>query len=267
MKLCRADKVLLGGLTSVLGSAALFGPSPLAIGLPLAAWIALVTDGIARPSSNVLCPTISRVPDSGDCVALTFDDGPDPVVTPQILDILNSHGARATFFVIGKLVEKHLDIARRALNAGHELGNHSWRHAYFQSMHSTKSVARDVDLATKLLSSLMPEKPRALYRAPVGLKSPPLARVVQDQGLTVVAWSIHSRDTIDFNPERVAARVLRRVTPGEIVLLHDGHEREGPHRTCALKALPLILEGLKERKLQPVTVSEMLKKRAAFAGT
>jgi peptidoglycan-N-acetylglucosamine deacetylase len=257
MKLCRADKVLLVGAIGTLGSVALFGASVLSVGVPLAIWFAVMTDGIARPASSVLCPTISRVNHGGDCIALTFDDGPDPLVTPKILDLLNASGARGTFFVIGRSLERNLDVARRALDAGHELGNHSWQHAYFQSMHSTRALARDVDSADRLLNSLS-NRVRMLYRAPVGIKSPPLARVAKARGLTVVAWSIHSRDTIDFNPKRVAARVLRRIRPGDIVLMHDGHDREGRQRACAVAALPYILAGLKERNLRSVTVSELL---------
>ncbi len=248
---------MLTGILTTVAAVMLWGPSLLSIGLPVGILLALMIDGIGRPSSSVLCPTVSRIEDSGDCVAITFDDGPDPEVTLQILDILNAHQAHATFFVIGRLLEQHLDVARRALADGHELGNHSWRHAYFQSMYSTRTLTLDIDRAASMLASLGLQS-TPLYRAPIGIKSPPLARVALARALTVVAWSIHSRDTIDMNPERVAARVLRRIKPGDIVLLHDGHERAGRHRTCSMKALPIILAGLNERKLRAVTVSQLL---------
>ncbi len=246
------------GVASAAASAAVFGPSALSIGLPLAILLMVLVDGIARPSSSVLCPTLSRVERCGNYVALTFDDGPDPVSTGQVVDILNEGGARGTFFVIGRLLEGQLDVARRALEGGHELANHSWQHAYLQSMYPSRTLARDVDSADRLLHSLDGRAGRHLYRAPIGIKSPPLARVAKDRGITVVAWSIHSRDTIDSNPQRVADRVLRRIKPGDIVLMHDGHDREGRHRACAVQALPFILAGLKERNLQSVTVSELM---------
>ncbi len=265
MKLCRADKVLLLGAIGVLASTAIFGPTLLGLGVPAMLLIALIADGVFRPSSSVFYPTISRVGGHSDQVALTFDDGPDPIVTPKILKILGSYDVHATFFVIGRQLEQQIDVARSALAAGHELANHSWQHAYLQSLHGTRSIGQDIDRNSALLATLSPRLQATLYRAPVGLKNPELARASQARGLAIIAWSIHSRDTIDSNPKRVAARVLRNIKAGDIVLMHDGHDRAGLHRMCALNALPLILDGLKERNLRSVTVSELLRKPAIDA--
>jgi peptidoglycan/xylan/chitin deacetylase (PgdA/CDA1 family) len=254
--LCRADKVLLAGGAAVLGSSALLTAAPIAI--TSAAFLMVLTDGIFRPTSSVLYPTIWHGPRDRPCVALTFDDGPDPQVTPSILDMLAGAEARATFFAIGRHLDKHRDIAVRALREGHELGNHSWMHSYFQNFYRTNHQRSDVDRSTRLLQDLCGSTAEPLYRSPVGLKSPALARVAHARKMTVVAWSLHSRDTLTRDPEIVAARVLSRVTSGDIVLMHDGHEREGAHRTVAAAALPSILRGLRERGLSCVTVSELL---------
>ncbi len=257
MSLCRADKVLLAGGAAVLGSSALLTAAPLAI--TSAAFLVVLTDGIFRPSSSVLYPTISHGPRDRPCVALTFDDGPDPQVTPSILESLAHCGARATFFVIGRHLEKHRDIAIRALREGHELGNHSWMHSYFQNFYRTGHQHLDVDRGTRLIQELSGSTAEPLYRPPVGLKSPALARVAHVRKLRVVAWSLHSRDTLARDPDATAARVLSRIMPGDIVLMHDGHERDGRHRGVAAAALPQILRGLRERGLSCVTVSQLLR--------
>jgi peptidoglycan/xylan/chitin deacetylase (PgdA/CDA1 family) len=258
VSLCRADKVLLAGGAAVLGSSALLTATPLAVGAS-AAFLAVLTDGIFRPSSSVLYPTISHGPRDRPQVALTFDDGPDPEVTPSILDALERAGARATFFVIGRHLEKHRDIGTRTLREGHELGNHSWMHSYLQNFYRTDQQQSDVERSTRLIQELSGSDAEPLYRPPVGLKSPPLARVAHARKLKVIAWSLHSRDTLARDPAATAARVLSRITPGDIVLMHDGHEREGVHRRVAEAALPLILRGLRERGLTSVTVSELLR--------
>lgn len=221
--------------------------------------LAALADGIFRPSSSVLYPTISHGPRDRPRVALTFDDGPDPQVTPSILETLEAAGARATFFVIGRHLERHRQIAARALREGHELGNHSWMHSYFQNFYRTGQQQSDVERSTRLIQELSGSDAEPLYRPPVGLKSPPLACVAHARRLKVIAWSLHSRDTLARDPSATAARVLSRIAPGDIVLMHDGHERDGNHRRLAATALPLILRGLRERGLVSVTVSELLR--------
>jgi peptidoglycan/xylan/chitin deacetylase (PgdA/CDA1 family) len=148
---------------------------------------------------------------------------------------------------------------REVRHAGHELGNHSWMHSYFQNFYRTDQQQSDVERSTRLIQELSGSDAEPLYRPPVGLKSPPLARVAHARKLKVIAWSLHSRDTLARDANATAARVLSRITPGDIVLMHDGHERDGKHRRLAAAALPLILRGLHERGLASVTVSELLR--------
>lgn len=257
VNLCRADKVLISG-AAVVGSSALLTAAPLAIGAS-AAFVAVLTDGIFRPSSSVFYPTISHGPRNRQEVALTFDDGPDPEVTPAILAALRDARARATFFVIGRHLEKHREIGLRALQDGHEIGNHSWMHSYFQNFYGNGKQRADLVRSTRLIQELTGSDAEPLYRPPVGLKSPALARAAHRRNLKVIAWSLHSRDTFARDAAATAASVLSRITPGDIVLMHDGHERDGAHRNAAAAALPEILRGLRERGLRCVTVSELLR--------
>lgn len=258
MPLCRADKVLLTGGATVLGSAAIFGATSLGLGVPLAALAAIIADGVFRPSSGTFYPTISRGPREARKVAMTFDDGPDPEVTPHVLDVLAKYGARATFFMIGRHLAKSPAIAERAVEEGHEIGNHSWQHAYLPNLFSTRAQLADIERVEQLIRSLTKSDAPIPYRPPVGLKSPELARAVHVCRLKVIAWSVHSRDTIDSDPQRIARRVLARVRPGDIVLMHDGHQNATAHRHAGAQAVPFILEGLRARELQPVTVQELL---------
>jgi peptidoglycan/xylan/chitin deacetylase (PgdA/CDA1 family) len=257
MKICRADKVLLGGGAAMVGGTALFG-MPAGLALPAATFAAVMLDGVFRATSSTLYPTISHGPRTGNRVALTFDDGPDPEVTPGVLDHLRDAGAHGTFFTIGRHLERHLAIGGRAVAAGHELGNHSWRHAYWQNLYTTSAHARDLERNTAIIRSLSGQSRQPLYRPPVGLKSPGLSRVATARDLTMVAWSLHSRDTMSSDGHAIAQRVLKRIQPGDIVLMHDGHDLDGRHRRGILAALPLLLQGLKARGLESVTVSELL---------
>jgi len=257
MPLCRADKVLLGGGAAIAGGAALFG-MPLGAALPATAFAAIMLDGIFRPASSTFYPTISHGPRDRPHVALTFDDGPDEAVTPAVLDLLGQAGASATFFTIGRNLERHLALGRRIVAERHELANHSWRHAYWQNFYTRRAHAADLARNTRLIQELTGSNQEPWYRPPVGLKSPSLARAALARRLNIVAWSVHSRDTLFPKASSIAAHVLRNIRPGDIVLLHDGHDLPGRHRPGVIAALPLILAGLKQRGLQPVTLSQLL---------
>lgn len=257
MNLCRADQFLLASGAAVLGSAAVFGPSVLSIGLPLGAHALLMADGIFRPASPLLYPTLVRGRTDRPQVSLTFDDGPDPEITPRLLDMLAEQQARATFFVIGRQLEKSRAIGERMLKEGHELGNHSWQHSRLQNFYSTAGHGVQIDRCSQLIKSLTCAEREPLYRPPVGLKSPAMARAAHQRKLTAVAWSIHSRDTILRDANTIARNVLRQIRPGDIVLLHDGHDLDQRHRPIIHHIVPLLLRGLGERGLRSVPVSEL----------
>ena len=132
------------------------------------------------------------------------------------------------------------------------------RHAY-----PVQSQLIEMERAEALIRSITGHTGLSVYRPPVGLKSPNFARAAHRISLNVIAWSVHSRDTLDQNGPRIARRILSRIRGGDIVLLHDGHQRPGARRTSALEALPFVLDGLKERNLEAVTVSELLAQNPA----
>lgn len=244
---------------------ALWGFSLLSLGIPALLFLALLTDGIMRPASNLLYPTVSHGERARRCVALSFDDGPDPQVTPLVLDALKQFGARATFFTIGRALQAQPLLAARICAEQHELGNHSWEHSRWQNFWSAQRQQAEIERGAKAITALTGDSASPLYRPPIGLKSPPLARAARRLNLTLVAWSLHSRDTRERDPQRIAQRVLKKIRPGDIVLMHDGHDLPGQHRPACAQALPQILQGLRERGLQCVTVSELLRTREQHA--
>jgi peptidoglycan/xylan/chitin deacetylase (PgdA/CDA1 family) len=227
--------------------------------------VLLVTYAIARPGSGLFYPTVSHGPRQGRRVALSFDDGPDPEMTPQVLDVLAEHGVRATFFVIGKALAAHPAIGRRMAAEGHAIGNHSWQHSRWQNFYSTRWHGEEIERGERAIAAVTDSNAAVLYRPPVGLKSGELAHAAWRRGLTLVAWSLHSRDTRLADPQSIARRVLDRIRAGDIVLMHDGHDLPGRTRPLCAAALRLILQGLRDRGLECVTIPELLAPAATAA--
>ncbi|MCC2657804.1 MAG: methyltransferase type 11 [Panacagrimonas sp.] len=250
-----------------IAASAVMGLSAWTVLLPLGLALALLADGIARPASGWLYPTVTHGPRDGACVALSFDDGPDPEVTPAVLDALAAHGARATFFTIGRSLSAQPLLAQRIVRDGHELGNHSWNHSRVQNLYRGRRQLIEIGRGAEAVRAVVPGDGPPLYRPPMGLQSPVMAAVARRLGLTVVAWSLHSHDTRGHDAAWIARRVLQRVKAGDIVLMHDGHDRPGSHRPDCAHALPLILDGLRRKGLRSVTVSELIARQAPSAAT
>jgi peptidoglycan/xylan/chitin deacetylase (PgdA/CDA1 family) len=219
--------------------------------------IAVAVDGMVRPGSSLFVSTISHGPRGGRQVALTFDDGPDPIVTPQVLDLLAQYQARASFFVIGRALAEQPELARRMVAEGHVVANHSWQHSYLQNFRLWRWQIEELARCERSIESVTGRASPRLYRPPVGMKTGDQAHAILALGLRVVAWSVHSRDTVSPDPAAMARRVLRRIEGGDIVLLHDGDRVPGQRRACA-PALRLILDGLRVKGLESVTLTELL---------
>lgn len=186
---------------------------------------------------------------AGRRVALTFDDGPDPQRTPAVLDLLARQGVRATFFVVGARAEAHPELVRRMATEGHVVGNHSYTHSWRFPLRSLGRTVEELRRTGEVLHRITGRQPR-LFRPPFGVTNPTIARAVRRLGLDPMGWSIRSLDTMGQSPERVAARILRRLHPGAVILLHDrcaGSER----------LVGLLVEGLRSRGLEPVTLPEL----------
>ena len=182
-------------------------------------------------------------------VALTFDDGPSRENTPRILSTLAAHDVRATFFVLGGRADRMPDLISRIHAGGHELGNHTWSHPSMRSL--WPSALRDeLESTNDRIEQITGERP-AFVRPPFGRYPPSALPVFAELGLDAVLWSVDSLDWDQDDPLEIARTVIKRVTPGSIVLLHD--------RTAAtVHALPEIIRGLRQRGFEIVPVSELI---------
>lgn len=176
-------------------------------------------------------------------VWLTIDDGPDPDDTPRILKLLATHGARATFFLIGENAARHPDLVRTIVEAGHEVAHHTQTHPLLTFWCASPSrVGRELDECLAALRAVGVTPTR--FRPPAGLKNLWLGRALARRGLVCVGWSVRGLETRQDNPEAVAARLMRNLTPGAILLTHEGPSVPASIRVDAIR---LLLEHLFEQ--------------------
>ncbi|NQX66587.1 polysaccharide deacetylase family protein [Paenibacillus alba] len=185
-------------------------------------------------------------------LALTFDDGPHPAYTDQILELLKQYEAKATFFVVGNKIKLYPDVLSRTLSEGHEIANHTYSHAYLSQKNDIKKELKD----TEALIYATTGQRSQLFRPPGGFYNERLVHIVRDEGYKMIMWS-WQLDTKDWDTpgvNKIVDRVLKNANNGNIVLFHD--YIEGPTQTIA--ALKIILPELKNRGYRLVTVSELL---------
>ncbi|MGK7389876.1 MAG: polysaccharide deacetylase family protein [Candidatus Cyclobacteriaceae bacterium M2_1C_046] len=156
-------------------------------------------------------------------ISLTFDDGPHPVYTPQILSILDRYKAKATFFCIGKHIEAHEDVLQEISKRGHRVGNHSYSHSYFFSFLSSKRVIKEINKTNVLIHSIT-GKDCNIFRPPYGVTNPPIARAINLLSMKLIGWNIRSFDTSTKDPKMVVRRVIKKIKPGAVILLHDNRK-------------------------------------------
>ena len=173
------------------------------------------------PRSRLYAPVLWRRPGQGPAVWLTIDDGPSDD-TLAMLDLLDAHGAKATFFLVGERAAQRPALVQEILRRGHDLGNHSHSHpqAWFWAL-GPKAMAREIGQAQETLRAIAGHAPR-WYRSVVGMTNPFVAAPLHAHGLQRVAWSARGFDGVHCEPEQTVARIARDLEPGAIVLLHEG---------------------------------------------
>lgn len=176
------------------------------------------------PHSQVLGPVLNHGPSTKKQIALTFDDGPLPPYTEQVLDILKSRKIRATFFVCGKDVEQHPHIVHRIHSEGHAIGNHTWSHSYLYFM-SRKKIAEEVDRTQEAIRRSTGLTPK-LFRPPYGSRWLGLYPVLNQRGMNLVQWSLSAEDW-KLGPDEIVRTVQSSLRPGAIILMHDGRQIPG----------------------------------------
>lgn len=188
---------------------------------------------------------------AGDKIALTFDDGPHPVLTPKLLDTLKEKHVRATFFLVGKRVAEHPELVRRIIAEGHEIGNHSWSHADLTRL-SRSQVASEIDRTQQAIEKAGAPAPH-LMRPPYGAINASVVRQINgDFGMDIVLWTVDPQDWKTPGQEAVKARILADTKPGYIVLSHD-------IQPDTVAVMGSVIDGLKSRGFEFVTVSQLLR--------
>lgn len=204
-------------------------------------------------SVEVRSPILWIGPEDRAAVAVTFDDGPHAMYTPQVLDVLAKYNAKATFFCLGEQAERNKEIVARAVREGHEIANHTMTHPQAPKV-SAEQLQQEVGENNKLLEEITGQKVQ-FFRPPYGYFNADYFKACQERNLTVVLWTIVPKDWEQPPAEVIAQRVISEIQPGSIVLLHDG----GGSRTQTVKALEIILQELDKRNLKAVTLSQLLK--------
>jgi peptidoglycan/xylan/chitin deacetylase (PgdA/CDA1 family) len=195
--------------------------------------------------------TFNSVHVGGPYIALTFDDGPHPTLTPKLLDLLAARHIPATFFVIGENVAEHPDIVMRAAREGHEIGSHTWSHPNLAKM-SDDTVRRQLRQTEDAIVSATGRKP-TLVRPPYGSLTARQKRWIHDQfGYEVILWDVDPLDWKRPGPTIVCNRIVKETRAGSIVLAHDIH-------SGTIAAMPAVLDQLEAKGFQFVTVSELIR--------
>ena len=213
------------------------------------------------PRSTWLGPNWTRLPAAATArneIALTIDDGPDPAVTPEVLDILDQHGAQATFFCCGEQAARYPELCREIVRRGHAVENHSQHHHHHFSLLGYFGILRELQAAQDTLTTITGQCP-LFFRAPAGLRNPLLDPVLSRLGLQLASWSTRAFDTRIGDVERVRNTLLSGLQAGAILLLHDGNAARTPDGIpVILEVLPSVLASAAAARLRFVTLRRAL---------
>jgi len=223
--------------------------------LPLLFWLTFTTIGSFHIRWNYFIKANHSNPEVVDKrIALTFDDGPHEKFTPQVLDLLREHQIKASFFCIGKNVEKHPDIVKQIVREGHIIGNHSYSHSNLYGFLTTGKLIEDLTKNQNLIEQLTGLKMK-LFRPPFGVTNPNIAGAVKRLKFVTMGWNIRSYDTVSKQPNRILERITQGMKGGDVVLLHDTSEN-------TVLVLRKLLDFLKTNEFRPVALDELLNTEA-----
>ena len=211
------------------------------------------------PRGRLLGPNLSRLPATvakrGE-VVLTFDDGPDPEVTPQVLDLLDRFRMKASFFCIGEKAAAFPEVVKEISRRGHSVENHTYRHSHAFAFYGMSRLGRELDAAQAIIREIAGRPPR-FFRAPAGFRNPLLDPVLARRGLHYVSWTHRGYDTVSTDPRSILDKLTRDLAAGDILLLHDGNSaRTRAGQPMVLAVLPALLDKLERQGLKSVALPD-----------
>jgi peptidoglycan/xylan/chitin deacetylase (PgdA/CDA1 family) len=226
--------------------------------VPLAGFILLCLIAPFLPFLGYYLPVISRGRSGEQAVALTFDDGPDPFSTPELLQLLSTHRIQATFFVIGEKASAHPELIKEIVRQGHSIGNHTYTHDNLMLLKGSHRLLSEIEKTQNVLRELgvIP----FAFRPPAGVTSPELDPVLRHLNLYAVNFSCRAFDGGNRRIRNLSKKILKRVKPNDIILLHDSKPKNDPLISCWLKEMDQLLTGIAEKGLKVLPLATLIEK-------
>jgi len=203
--------------------------------------------------------TVYRIDEAEKVVALTFDDGPSPIWTPKILDELKKAGVKATFFMLGKHVEKYPQIARRVAEEGHEIENHSYDH-HVLIAYTLDHLEQEIRSTERVIQKATGRTTK-YFRPPKAWLTDKEKKKIEGMGYKIVLWTLNSKDWVTFDDKYIVKYIVRHISPGDIILFHDSggvFNVEGGDRHETVRTISILVERLREKGYKFVTITELL---------
>jgi len=227
---------------------------------PIPLLLFLIGCGVAPflPSVGFFLPVISRGQSGKKAVALTFDDGPHPKTTPKLLHLLTQYNIKATFFITGKNAHQHPDLVSKILSDGHLIGNHTWSHDNFIMLKSCRKLEREIVKTQEALkaSGII----SYAFRPPVAITNPKLGGVLKKTGMFCVNYSLRGFDAGNRRIKKLSARILRKIQPDDIILLHDSPPENETQTLNWLDQINSIVEGIHNKGFEIVPLDILIEK-------
>lgn len=245
--------------TLTVFSIALAGVAVTDVFKPVSAWlyigivvavISLLTWGSIRIQADFYLRSVCSGDRNIRAVSLTFDDGPNGLVTPMVLDILKENKVKAAFFVVGSKAEKHPEILERIDREGHIIGGHSYSHHFFFDLFSSRRMKQEMKHTAEVIFNITGKNIR-LFRPPYGVTNPTVARVVKDLKLTSVGWSLRSKDTMIKKDSVLLKRIQNALKPGDVLLMHDCKAR-------TVNRLKTLIKYLQDQRYTVAEIDQLL---------
>ena len=244
------------GITALLISLIILFINPVFSLVPFFLFLLICTTAPFLPGLSFFLPVISKGKSGRKAVALTFDDGPDPEVTPAVLELLAKYNAKASFFVTGKKSELYPSIIKKILESGHSIGNHSYKHDPLLMLRTKSTLFKEICICQDILkkSGITAHA----FRPPSGIMNPRLRKVLLDMDMFCINWSCRAFDAGNRKIKFLAKRILRKVKPGDIILLHDINPNRRNNINNLISEFEALITGLKNAGFSIIPLSEII---------